>query len=146
MVSKDLSNLETLLAEKERELSELSLKYQDFQTENEESGHRLAELDKELFKLRSKCRDSDYILGKKDEAIADLQYQLESQSSLERDSIIAECEANFMLQENSSSVMIAHLKEELDKSETTRNECLAEMERKFAAINQERDKLAIGNF
>lgn len=138
--------MKTLLAEKENELSELSSKCQLFQTETEENNRRLAELDNELFKLRSKCRDSDYILSKKEEMIADLQQQLESQTALERDSIVAECEANFILQENTNSVMVAQLKEELDRIEKERHECLAEMEGKVAVFNEEKQKLAIGNF
>lgn len=146
VVNKDLSNMQTLLVEKENELSELSLKCQEFQANTEESERRLVELNNELFKLRSKCRDSDYILSKKEEAITDLQQQLESRTSLDKDSIIAECEANLILQEKTTSVMITQLKEELDKNEKDKNECLAEMERKLVIVDKERQKLTTGNF
>ena len=117
VTNNDLSNLQTLLLEKDSEISQLSLQFKEFQTENEESSRHLAELNSELFKLRTKCRDTDYILSKKEEAILDLQQRLDSQRSvddevvrmqstlsefeaklLEKDSKIDGYEANFVQQ------------------------------------------------
>lgn len=76
--SNDLANLQALLERKEAELSALS-------TERTEAAQRLEETDAELFKLRAKCRDVEYILNSKEETIRDLQQRLESLASPQQD-------------------------------------------------------------
>lgn len=77
----DLANLQKLLEEKEAESAKLTAEIDSIQAEKGEMVQRLEKADEELFKLRAKCRDSDYTLNSKEETIRELQLRLTAQPS-----------------------------------------------------------------
>ena len=68
----DLVNMQVMLQAKEAEAVELA-------AEKEQISQRLESADGELFKLRTKFRDIEYLLSSKEELIQDLELRLETQ-------------------------------------------------------------------
>lgn len=77
----DLANLQMLLQEKEAAYNTLTAEVQSIQAEKGEMVQRLEKADKELFELRAKCRDVEYTINNKEEAIRELERRLATQSS-----------------------------------------------------------------
>jgi potassium efflux system protein len=75
----DFANLQMLLQEREAEYANLSAEMGSLQAEKEEMTQQLAKADGELFQLRTRCRDVEYNLNTKEEAIRELQLRLTSQ-------------------------------------------------------------------
>lgn len=69
-----------LLQEKEAAYNTLTTEVESIQAEKGEMVLRLEKADKELFELRTKCRDVEYTINSKEEAIRELERRLSTQS------------------------------------------------------------------
>lgn len=137
--------------EKESECLELQCKIGEVQAEKDDISQRSSELEAELFKLRAKCRDADYILSTREATIQDLEERLQCQDSATTSDI------------QQLPQLVAELERKLAEKESKVNECHLELnkmaeqtEQQSAIINQiefqldlatkENEKLELGKY
>ena len=75
-----MANTKLLLQSKEAECVELLAKCRELQADGDQICRRLGDADSEVFALRTKCRDVQYLLDGKDQVIQDLELRLETQT------------------------------------------------------------------
>lgn len=124
-----------MLQEKEAECLALASQLSDIQTQHEG-------WETELFNLRAKCRDADYLINSKEEALRDLRLRLDAQipphAHLEKlEVLVAELQEKLSVKEQELHDIAGELTE---KSNT-----VAEFEIKLANLDQERLRLQQGN-
>ena len=132
----DLANLQTLLQEKEAECSALSAQLSDVQSQQQE-------WETELFNLRAKCRDAEYLLSGKEDALRALQLRLDAQTfSNSQTENLEEMVGELETKLSTKEAELREIAEELSRKSDT----VAEAERKLVQMNEEKLKLQQGNF
>lgn len=138
--------MQELLQAKGDECAELTSKLAEIQLEKNEISQRLDEADAELFKLRAQQRDTQYVLGSKDESINELHQKWETTLNevehlkdlmAEFETKLAEKESCQLEDEKTASNIVVHLQETLRE---TRQE-LANMEAELASRSEAVQKL-----